>query len=46
VSDKNVVLTIERIRKSSSILRGMVDKGQIGLAGAMYGVHTGKVTFT
>ncbi len=45
VTDKNVVLTIERIRKRSSILRGMVDKGQIGLAGAMYDVHNGKVTF-
>ena len=45
VTDKNVGLTIELIRKRSSILRGMVDKGQIGLAGAMYDVHNGKVTF-
>ncbi len=45
VADKNVVLTVERIRRRSSILRGMVDKGQIGLAGAMYDVHNGKVTF-
>ena len=45
VTDKNVVLTIERIRERSPILRGMVDKGQIGLAGAMYDVHNGKVTF-
>ena len=45
VTDKNVVLTIERIRKRSSILRGMVDKGQIGLAGAMYDVHNGTVKF-
>ncbi len=45
VTDKNVVLTIERIRKRSSILREMEDKGQIALAGAMYDVHTGKVTF-
>jgi carbonic anhydrase len=45
VTDKNVVLTVERIRKRSPILRGMVDKGQIGLAGAMYDVHNGKVTF-
>jgi carbonic anhydrase len=45
VTDKNVLLTIERIRKRSSILRGMVDKNQIGLAGAMYDVHNGKVTF-
>ncbi len=45
VTDKNVVLTVERIRKRSSILRGMVDKGQIGLVGAMYDVHNGKVSF-
>jgi carbonic anhydrase len=45
VTDKNVVLTVERIRKRSPILQGMVDKGQIGLAGAMYDVHNGKVTF-
>jgi carbonic anhydrase len=45
VADKNVGLTVERIRKRSPILQGMVDKGQIGLAGAMYDVHNGKVTF-
>jgi len=45
VTDKNVLLTLERIRQRSSILRDMVDKGQIGLAGAMYDVHNGKVTF-
>ena len=45
VTDKNVVLTIERVRERSPILRGMVNKGQIGLAGAMYDVHNGKVTF-
>jgi len=45
VADKNVVLTLERIRERSPILRGMVDKGDIGLAGAMYDVHTGHVAF-
>jgi carbonic anhydrase len=45
VSDKNVVLTVERIRERSPILRGMVDKGQIGLKGAMYDVHNGSVAF-
>ena len=45
VTDKNVVLTVERIRERSPILRGMVDKGQIGLVGAMYDVHNGKVSF-
>lgn len=45
VSDKNVVLTVERIRERSPILRNMVENGQIGLTGAMYDVHNGKVTF-
>ena len=46
VTDKNVVLTVERIRERSPILRDMVNKGQIGLVGAMYDVHNGKVSFT
>jgi len=45
VAEKNVVLTLKRIRERSPILRGMADKGDIGLAGAMYDVHTGQVTF-
>ena len=45
VTDKNVVLTVARIRERSPILRGMADKGQIGIKGARYDVHTGKVTF-
>jgi len=45
VTDKNVVLTVERIRERSPILRGMADNGQIGLLGAMYDVHNGKVSF-
>jgi len=45
VTDKNVVLTVERIRERSPILRGMADKGQIGLVGAMYDVHNGKLAF-
>jgi len=46
VADKNVELTIARIRERSSILRGMAEKSDISLAGAMYDVHTGSVTFT
>lgn len=46
VTDKNVELTIARIRERSSILRDMAAKGQIGIAGAMYDVHNGKVTFS
>ncbi len=45
VADKNVALTLARIRERSPILKGMADKGDIGLAGAMYDVHTGQVTF-
>jgi carbonic anhydrase len=45
VADKNVELTMERIRERSPILRRMVDKSDIGLAGAMYDVHTGQVAF-
>lgn len=45
VADKNVELTLERLRERSSILRGMADRGEIGLAGAMYDVHTGRVHF-
>ena len=45
VANKNVELTLNRIRKRSPILRGMADKGDIGLAGAMYDVYTGQVSF-
>ena len=45
VADKNVELTVEKIRERSPILRGMADKGDIGLVGAMYDVHAGQVTF-
>ena len=46
VTDKNVVLTFERIRGRSPILRGMADKGQIVMVGTIYDVHTGKVSST
>jgi carbonic anhydrase len=46
VADKNVEMTLERIRQRSPILREMADDGAIGLAGAMYDVHTGRVAFT
>ena len=45
VTEKNVALTVQRIRKRSPILLDMVNKRKIGLVGAMYDVHTGKVTF-
>ncbi len=45
VAEKNVELTMQRIRQRSAILRDMADKGDIGIAGAMYDVHTGRATF-
>lgn len=45
VAEKNVVLTMERIRQRSTILRDLADKGTIGISGAMYDVHTGHVKF-
>lgn len=45
VADKNVVLTMARIRERSTILRDMESKGDIMIAGAMYDVRTGNVTF-
>ena len=33
------------IRERSSILRELIDSGKVGIAGAMYDVSTGAVTF-
>lgn len=44
VAEKNVELTLARIRQRSSILRKMQEKGEIGIEGAMYDVRTGQVT--
>lgn len=45
VADLNVELTIEKIKSDSEILREMYDNGEIDIVGAMYDVHSGKVTF-
>lgn len=45
VADKNVALTMARIRERSAILRDLDDKGGIAIAGAMYDVRSGQVTF-
>lgn len=45
VTEKNVKLTMQKLRTRSNLLREMIDKGEIGLVGAMYDVSTGKVTF-
>ncbi|WP_274476410.1 carbonic anhydrase family protein [Mangrovimonas aestuarii] len=45
VSEKNVHLTIERIRKESPILDEMEKNGEIKIVGAMYDINTGAVNF-
>ena len=45
VAEKNVELTMGKLRDRSVVLRGMLDKGEIGMVGAMYDVSTGKVEF-
>ena len=45
VADRNVALTIERIRQRSGILSEMESDGAIAIKGAMYDVHTGIATF-
>ena len=45
VSEKNVKLSIERIREESQILADLEKEGQIEIVGAMYNVSDGMVTF-
>ncbi|NAS31122.1 carbonic anhydrase [Flavobacteriaceae bacterium R38] len=45
VAVTNVKLTIDRIRKESEILNEMEQNGEIIIAGGMYDVSNGKVTF-
>jgi carbonic anhydrase len=45
VTEMNVKLTMQKLRDRSVVLREMIDKGEIGLVGAMYAVSLGKVTF-
>lgn len=45
VSDKNVELTIEKIKTDSDVIREMYENGEVSIVGAMYDVETGKVTF-
>ncbi len=45
VSEKNVKLSIERIRQESQILADLEKEGQIEIVGAMYDVNNGIVTF-
>jgi len=45
VAEKNVRLTINRIRERSPILEGMEKQGQIKIIGALYDMKTGKIEF-
>mgnify|MGYP005991702059 CR=1 FL=1 len=45
VAEKNVHLTIDNIRLQSPVLKEMEDEGSIKIVGAMYDIHSGKVTF-
>lgn len=45
VSNKNVELTIEKIKQDSPVLNEMLEAGTIDIVGAMYDVKTGKVSF-
>jgi carbonic anhydrase len=45
VAEMNVQLTMQKLRDRSVVLREMIDKGEVGLVGAMYDVGSGKVTF-
>lgn len=45
VADLNVQLTIENIKKQSPVLKEMLDAGDIAIAGGMYNIETGEVTF-
>jgi carbonic anhydrase len=45
VSELNVANTLRTIYQRSEILRSMIDKGEVGIAGAMYNVQSGRVTY-
>ncbi|MEJ7644939.1 MAG: carbonic anhydrase family protein [Chryseolinea sp.] len=45
VSEQNVLLTIERIRRESTIISEFEQAGKIMIVGGLYNVETGKVDF-
>lgn len=45
VAEKNVFLTIDKIRERSPVLREMEEYGEIKIIGAMYDINDGSVTF-
>lgn len=45
VTEINVHLTIDRVRRESPIIAEMEDLGQIKIVGGLYDVETGEVNF-
>lgn len=45
VTDKNVLVAMNNVRKNSPVLKEMEDKGEIDIIGGIYDISTGKVTF-
>lgn len=45
VAKQNVLLTIEKIKQLSPILKEMIDNKEVLIAGGMYNVATGKIVF-
>ncbi len=45
VAEKNVLQTIENVRKNSPVLAEMEDNGEIKIVGAMYDISNGEVIF-
>jgi carbonic anhydrase len=45
VAEKNVQLTIENIRKGSTILDEMVNAGELRIVGGLYAMESGKIEF-
>ncbi len=41
----NVMLTMANIRKTSPVLKEMEERSEIGIAGALYDIESGKVEF-
>jgi len=45
VAEKNVLLSIEKIREKSPVLKEMEDNNEVHIVGGMYDINTGAVTF-
>ncbi|HMJ48901.1 MAG TPA: carbonic anhydrase, partial [Ferruginibacter sp.] len=45
VTEKNVFLTVQKVREQSSILKEMEETKQIKIIGGLYDVDSGQVTF-